>query len=165
MQGWFKLIEKIRQTSPHSDESIRSSSQDRINNNLGNNILAKKQQTQFEKSVILANTNGHVSKSFETINTLDSPTNIFHSPSIISLGSTPGQNIEDVCSNEFESMTTLRSRRESIPLVELESTTTTAASSPTSSGLLNEILFFTNNSKISIKMARPNVIFSLNSES
>ncbi|CAF1039536.1 unnamed protein product [Rotaria sordida] len=130
MQGWFKLMEKIRKTGSQSNDSIRSLPNSNLNNNHIIDTLSQ-QQNSFEKSLPSINTNGHLLKSPETINTIDSPPNIFNSPSIISLESTPRQIIEDIPSVEIESASRLI--RESIPLIELESSTTTAASSPASS--------------------------------
>jgi hypothetical protein len=72
MRGWFKLIETIRKTDPPSNEVFKSSSN--------------------------SHTNGHISKSPETIQ-IDSPLskspNQIFSPSVISLPSTPIQSVDD----------------------------------------------------------------------
>ncbi|CAF3336224.1 unnamed protein product [Rotaria sp. Silwood1] len=134
MQGWFKLMETIRKSGSQSNEQMKSLPNSNLNTNLIRDTLSR-QQNSFQKSLLSTNTNGHSLKSPEriiTLNTIDSPPNIFNSPSIISLASTPGQIIEDIPSVELE--LTSRIIRESIPLIELESPTT-AASSPTSTGL------------------------------
>ncbi|CAF4678508.1 unnamed protein product [Rotaria sp. Silwood1] len=131
MQGWFKLMETIRKSGSQSNEQMKSLPNSNLNTNLIRDTLSR-QQNSFQKSLLSTNTNGHSLKSPEriiTLNTIDSPPNIFNSPSIISLASTPGQIIEDIPSVELE--LTSRIIRESIPLIELESPTT-AASSPTS---------------------------------
>ncbi|CAM4952280.1 unnamed protein product [Rotaria socialis] len=130
MKGWFKLIETIRKSGSESNESIRSLP----NSNLNNNFITNTQRNSFEHPLQSTNINGHSLESSElitTIHALDSPPNIFNSPSIISISSTPRQNIEDIPSVEMESTSQLR--RESAPFIEIESSVTTAGSSPASS--------------------------------
>ncbi|CAF2013141.1 unnamed protein product [Rotaria magnacalcarata] len=127
MKGWFKLIETIRKSGSEPNESIRSLP----NSNFNNNFITNKQRNSFEHPLQSTDTNGHSLESSDlitTIHTLDSPPNIFNSPSIISISSTPRQTIEDIPSVEMESTSQLR--RESAPSVEIESSVTTRGSSP-----------------------------------
>jgi hypothetical protein len=76
MRGWFKLIETIRQTDPPSTSS---------------NELCKSSSNSNT-------TNGHISKSPETIHIDSLPStspNLISSPPIISLASTPKQSLDE----------------------------------------------------------------------
>ena len=126
MQGWFKLVETIRKSGSQANRSVKSVPSSNLNDNLVDNASSR-QQNLLEKSVSLADTNGHILQSPETNNT----TIILNSPPIISLPPTPRQTTEDISSLEVESTF----RRNSVPLLEIESTTTTTASSPASTGL------------------------------
>ena len=133
MQGWFKLMETIRKTDPPSNQRIRSLSNSNSANNYNHNSLTQ-QPNSYEKSFPLPiNTNGHILKPSETTNTLDSPPNIFNSPSIVSLASTPGQIIENMPVIEPVLTSTPELRRENIPLVEIDGVI--SISSPESSGI------------------------------
>ncbi len=138
-------METYRKSGPPSNESTRLFPNSNLNNNLVNNISTR-QQNLFERSLpITTNTNGHILRSSETINTtntLDSPPNIFNSPSIISIASTPRQIIDDIPFVDLEPASTPRLRRESIPLIEMESTIATASSSPISTGKIHRILHY-----------------------
>jgi hypothetical protein len=142
MQGWFKLMETLRPSGPSSNQSVRLLPNSNLNNTFVNGTLSN-QRNLFEESLPpTINTGNHIlnsSVAMHSTTTLDSPPNIFNSPSLISVTSTPRQTIDDIPCGESELVLESRARRESIPSVEIESTTT---SSSTSTGLkkLNFIL-------------------------
>lgn len=123
MLGWFKLLEKFRKSDAQSNDSTRSLT----NSNL--NHTSSRQQNSFSNP---SNTNGHILRSSETVNTpitLDSPPNIFNSPSIISITSTPRPIIDDPPFVDTEPVSTVTLEKE----LEMESTITTASSSSAAS--------------------------------
>lgn len=136
MQGWFKLIETIRKSNSPSTNSIRSSPN---SSNSASHPITNKQQNSFDKALQPTNINGHSLPSLSliaTLNTLDSPPNIFNSPSIISISSTPQQIIEDFPIIEIESTYPSQLPRENLAGIEIDSPTNTATlSSPASAGL------------------------------
>lgn len=118
MQGWLKLMETYRKSGSSSTPSVRSLP----NRNLNSNNTLSRQQNSLSMT---NNTNGHI----ETIHTLDSPPNIFNSPSIISLDSTPRHTVEDISYIDLELASSPRLIRDIIPIIELESTSATVLSS------------------------------------
>ena len=135
MQGWIKLMQTFRQSDPPTNEPVRILPNSVLNNTFSNGTSSQQEQNLFQESLpytTMTTRNNHRLQSSDNMITLDSPPNIFNSPTVVSLASTPGQTTDDlpVVENDLESEA--RSRRESLPSIEIESTTT---SSSTSTGL------------------------------
>jgi len=128
MKGWIKLMETYRQKRPSTEQTIRTYSKN----------------TKFTKSNNLLttslNTNGHRLLPCEPIKstiTVNSPPNIFSSPSIISIESSPKQIMDDIPSIEIEPITPPSCTRDD----RLSSIETQTTISSVSSGRKNEFVF------------------------
>ena len=101
MLGWLKLIETIRQSDLLSSESPRLLASNQLNNSSSSR--------HEHSSPYSTNTNGHLFEALEadipTI-TLDSPLNIFNSPTIISLESSPTPIFDDFPFIDIEPIST-----------------------------------------------------------
>lgn len=118
MKGWIKLMETCRNKRPSIEQRIRTYPKNRFHK--PNNLLTTS-----------LNTNGHRLKSSEPIKstiTLNSPPNIFSSPSIISIESSPKQVMDDIPSIEIEPITPPACTRDSLPYIEIQSTVSPSSS-------------------------------------
>ncbi|UJR25931.1 hypothetical protein I4U23_007279 [Adineta vaga] len=132
MHGWIKLMQTIRQTDPPTNNSVRLLS----SRTYTNDLTLHEQNLPTQSSIMTTEKTDHllpISQSMITPIALDSPPNIFDSPSIISLESTPTHIIDDILSIENELLSESRFRHGSIASLEIESTTASLSSISTDS--------------------------------
>ena len=106
MRGWHKLKETILQSDPPSSEPLRSSPNSHVELNLFNGTSSEQQDISGDYGSTIHN-NGYAGNSPDTdqsdVLSEESLTR-FHSPSVISLASSPRSIIEGLQLSEVESL-------------------------------------------------------------